>query len=70
MVPERGLLGGVVDVDAPLRAVADVGPDELAEVADGDGRLGEPGRASCRSTISRIECSSPIGTSGLGIGVV
>src|SRR5450759_2124508 len=34
---ERLVLGGVVDVESPLLAAADVGADQLAEMADGDG---------------------------------
>ena len=37
MVPSGTVLGGVVDAQAPLGAVADVGPDEVPEVADGEG---------------------------------
>jgi hypothetical protein len=50
----------VVDLDVPLRAVADVGADDVAEVA----------AESWRMTISRIEYWSPMGTSGLGMLVV
>jgi hypothetical protein len=34
---ERGVLGRVVDLDSPPPAVADVGADEVPEVADGEG---------------------------------
>src|SRR5450759_5909136 len=34
---ERLVLGGVVDVESPLLAAANIGADQLAEMADGDG---------------------------------